>query len=277
MNKIIKNIEANKLIAHKIKNNIVMNIGRIGKNELQVCIGYDTNTGVDTFWIGNLQNNAGVYGNEEDVVWFCYEYIKSIHMSDIHVYWQMGIDELQNYFFHKYAKEATFIENRAVEPFHFQEPWSKELEGKNVLIVNPLAKSIPSQYKKRSLLWENKDILPEFNLIMYESVQSIGNTGPHYGWGESFRIMKEEISKLEFDIALLGCGAYGMPLGTFIKEEMNKSAIYVGGGLQILFGIKGKRWDAHDEISSMYNQNWIRPFPQEIPNDKDLVENGCYW
>ena len=112
---------------------------------------------------------------------------------------------------------------------------------------------------------------------MYESVQSIGNSGPHSGWKESFNIMKEEISKLEFDIALLGCGAYGMPLGAFIKEEMNKSAIYVGGGLQILFGIKGKRWDVHDEISSMYNQNWIRPFPQEIPNDKDLVENGCYW
>ena len=24
---------------------------------------------------------------------------------------------------------------------------------------------------------------------------------------------------------------------------MNKSAIYVGGGLQLLFGVMGKRWD----------------------------------
>jgi len=279
MNNVINNEAGNELISSKIQNNIPINVGRVGRNELQVCIGYNINAEVHTFWLTNLQNNAGVYGSEKDILEFCEAYIGSIAKADLHIYWDMGEDfkQLQNHFFTTYAKDTPLLENRSVEPFHFKEPWSKQLENKNVLVVNPLSQSISKQYKNKELIWDNKNILPDFNLIAYESVQSIGNTGPHSGWVESFNIMKQEISKLEFDIALLGCGAYGMPLGTFIKEEMKKTAIYVGGGLQVLFGIKGKRWDSHADISAMYNQNGVRPLPHEIPANKDLVEGGCYW
>ena len=42
-----------------------------------------------------------------------------------------------------------------------------------------------------------------------------------------------DIVKLEFDIALVACEGYGMPICNFIKGKLNKSAIYVGGGLQL--------------------------------------------
>ena len=71
---------------------------------------------------------------------------------------------------------------------------------------------------------------------------------------ESLESMKNDIYKLDYDIALLGCGAYGMPLGHFIKSVMKKTSIYIGGGLQILFGIKGSRWDNHETISKLYNE-----------------------
>ena len=35
--------------------------------------------------------------------------------------------------------------------------------------------------------------------------------------------MCQEIKKLDFDIALLGCGGYGLPLCNFIKKDMDKS------------------------------------------------------
>lgn len=89
--------------------------------------------------------------------------------------------------------------------------------------------------------------------------------------------MKEEISNLNFDIALIGCGAYGLPLGSFIKTKMNKIAIHMGGALQILFGIKGYRWDNHEEISKMYNSFWIRPKDNEKPSMYQNIEGGCYW
>ena len=49
--------------------------------------------------------------------------------------------------------------------------------------------------------------------------------------------MCQEIKKLDFDIALLGCGGYGLPLCNFIIKDMDKSAIYIGGGLQIIWVI----------------------------------------
>lgn len=54
--------------------------------------------------------------------------------------------------------------------------------------------------------------------------------------------MKKKISTIDFDIASIGCGAYGLPLAGFIMEELHKKAIYMGGGTQWLFGIKGRRW-----------------------------------
>ena len=61
--------------------------------------------------------------------------------------------------------------------------------------------------------------------------------------------MVKEIEKKDFDIALIGAGAYGMPLAYKIKK-MGKKAIHIGGSLQCLFGIKGSRWEA-----PVYNYN----------------------
>jgi hypothetical protein len=53
--------------------------------------------------------------------------------------------------------------------------------------------------------------------------------------------------------------------------------VHIGGSLQILFGIKGKRWDEHETISKMYNEHWVRPSAEEIVPDANKVEDGCYW
>jgi hypothetical protein len=89
--------------------------------------------------------------------------------------------------------------------------------------------------------------------------------------------MKDDISKLDFDIALLSCGGYGPPLCLHIFSSMQKTAIYVGGALQILFGIKGKRWTQRADFRRFMNQHWITVSPQEIPTNHLRVENGCYW
>jgi hypothetical protein len=78
-------------------------------------------------------------------------------------------------------------------------------------------------------------------------------------------------------LALVSCGGYGMLICDFIKNKMNKNVIYVGGALQIWFGIKGSIWDTHPKISKMYNEYWIRSLKSEIPEGKEYVENSCYW
>ena len=59
-------------------------------------------------------------------------------------------------------------------------------------------------------------------------------------WFDALDYMKSEIDKYDYDVCLIGCGAYGFPLATHVKHN-GKQAIHLGGTLQLLFGIKGNR------------------------------------
>ena len=149
------------------------------------------------------------------------------------------------------------------------------MKGKRVLIIHPFEKTIKKQYLKRELLFKNKETLPDCTLLTYKTFMTLGNNKIHESWKQTYEIMCNDIEKINFDIALLGCGGYGHPLVHFIRNNMKKSAIYMGGALQILFGIKGKRWDNHQIISTLYNEHWC--YPEEIPKNYEKIENGCYW
>ena len=114
----------------------------------------------------------------------------------------------------------------------------------------------------------------------YKSFNTIANNRIHKNWIETYNIMCDDISKIDFDIALLGCGGYGLPLCNFIKINLQKSAIYVGGGLQLLFGIMGKRWEnisMWKQIIKENNTKFVRPSKDEKIKNQQLIENECYW
>jgi hypothetical protein len=89
---------------------------------------------------------------------------------------------------------------------------------------------------------------------------------------EMDRINKEE----GFDVALIGCGAAGLPLAAKAKA-MGKVGIHLGGPLQLLFGIRGKRWDSRPEFQSFFNENWCRADGSETPLEFSTVDHGGYW
>ena len=60
-------------------------------------------------------------------------------------------------------------------------------------------------------------------------------------------------------------------------SEVGKIGIHLGGAIQILFGIKGGRWDKHEIISTFYNESWVRPDGNEVPKYAHLIENNCFW
>ena len=83
--------------------------------------------------------------------------------------------------------------------------------------------------------------------------------------------------KEEFDVALIACGAYGLPLAARLREA-GKQAVHVGGALQLLFGIRGTRWDDFSLLKPFYNEAWRYPLESEhLKTDSKGVENGCYW
>ena len=166
-------------------------------------------------------------------------------------------------------------------PFLWKNPWTKSLKNKRVLVIHPFIESIRHQYENnREKIWNNPDVLPEFkDLLTLKAVQSIADAKdlPFNNWFEALKYMENEISKLNFDVAIIGCGAYGMCLAAHVKR-MGKVAIHLAGWTQMLFGVYGNRWITDQpEFSSFINKYWIRPSENERPLGASKVENGCYW
>jgi hypothetical protein len=198
--------------------------------------------------------------------------------------------------FQYYEKFMPFKSNlinvhlETLYPFFVEKPWSKALEGKKVLVVHPFEETIRHQYKRRHLLFNNSNILPDFDLITLRAVQSAAGIEVKFqNWFEALAYMEKEIEKINFDICLLGCGAYGLPLAAFVKR-LGKKSIHLGGGLQLLFGIKGKRWDDpnyglkynipglfNKSYSSLYNDHWIKPLESDTPATANTIDGACYW
>lgn len=166
-------------------------------------------------------------------------------------------------------------------PFLWKNPWTRILKGKRVLVVHPFTESIRYQYEhNREKIWQDPDVLPEFKeLITIKAVQSIADAKkqPYKDWFEALKYMEDEISKQDFDIALIGCGAYGMCLAAHVKR-MGKIAVHLAGWTQMLFGVYGKRWlKDQPQYSKFINEYWIRPNENERPQGAEKVEGGCYW
>jgi hypothetical protein len=157
------------------------------------------------------------------------------------------------------------------------------LEGKHVLVVHPFAEDIINQYKNhREQLFEDKRVLPKFaSLRVVKAVQSLGGESNGFqDWFEALDWMKTEMDKASYDVALIGCGAYGFPLAAHAKRTGHK-AVHLSGALQLLFGIRGKRWDSNYNTiynySSLFNNYWTHPQEHTKPLGFNKVEDGCYW
>lgn len=224
----------------------------------------------------SMHNNAGFFPAKADYFeQFSKLMYESTSQVDLVGVW---FNHLENYYLDTYAREAQLTLLKSLEPYYFENPWSSALKDKKVLVVHPFAESIQLQYQKREKLFSNVEILPEFELFCYKAPQTVcgEDVSQYKSWFEVLQMLHDDIKKIDFDLAILGCGAYGFPLAAKIKMD-GKQAIHMGGATQILFGIKGKRWDDHPVISKLYNEHWIRPGQQEQTVNFSQVENGCYW
>jgi hypothetical protein len=177
----------------------------------------------------------------------------------------------------KYLKGAKTVKLRDLEPFRHEHPWSEVLQNKKVLVIHPFEESIKRQYSRRQCLFKNMRVLPSFELITFKCVQSVAGTRTGFiSWFDALDWMCGKIRQINFDVAIIGAGAYGLPLASYIKN-IGKKAVHLGGVTQILFGIKGARWDERPFFQQLYNEYWVRPLPEETPEGARKVESGCYW
>ncbi len=179
------------------------------------------------------------------------------------------------------TKTAVGMNESVLEAFwDGDKAWTKELKGKKVLVVTAFAKTVEQQYKKRSEIFPN-GFLPEFELKTLQSVwydNDAGKDERFSTWYDALEYMQAGVDRIDYDIALLGCGAFGTPLLAHMKRN-GKQAIYVGGALQLMFGIRGRRWDdpSYAIYHPLFNEYWVYPGDDNKPTNRDALEDGCYW
>lgn len=281
---------ASDFITSQLKNNTPFLVSRIGATEFDCLTGglnsenslksiFDYICGkIDRYFLDSKIINqanlwSGIFPKQKDIVKkFVQLTIKDIRDIDV-----LGLWLKEEYVLKEKITHIVKIPLADIEPYYHAKPWSSALKGKRVLVIHPFEKSIKNQYLKRELLFSHPQILPDFELLTIKAVQTIaGEKSEFKDWFEALDYMKNQMDSLEYDIAIIGCGAYGLSLGAHAKR-MGKQAIHMGGATQILFGIKGARWDNHPIISKLYNEHWVRPSDDETPRKKNTVEDGCYW
>ncbi|MCR5574959.1 MAG: hypothetical protein K6F78_09095 [Bacteroidaceae bacterium] len=167
-----------------------------------------------------------------------------------------------------------------LEPYYFDNPWTPALEGKKILVIHPFEDTIRKQHERGRYehLFSDKRLTPDYELQTLKAVQSIAGNKPAEfdDWFQALEWMKSEINKRVFDIAIIGCGAYGFPLAAHVKT-IGKKAVHLGGAVQYLFGIKSNAANSNIGLSPQMNEYWVRPSAIETPKGNEKVEQARYW
>jgi hypothetical protein len=257
-------------------------IGKIGSSEMGALRHYWANADASghceswSYHPRTLYRIAGVYPPQAAIFSrFCKEYEEALTHFDVLAVWFNWGEKMA---IRRFASNASLIALRALDPIYHQQPWTQRLTGRRVLIISPFAETVESQYARREQVWQSKPgMLPSFDLVTIRSPLSAFLTDPQYtDWFVALDAMRERMSAVRFDVAIVGAGAWSLPLVAHAKM-LGASAIHLGGGTQLLFGIQGGRWESQREISCFRNDAWVRPSLSETPVGVKLIEGGCYW
>jgi len=181
-----------------------------------------------------------------------------------------------------------------VAPVHFsaQEPdrsspaddeacWLRHLRGKRVLLVCPFA----SLLRERATRETFEAVWAKTGKRWFEPA-AVSAVELPYGFlpdtQERFATAVDlladvcaRIDEHDYDVALIAAGGLGIPIAVHVKRG-GRVGVSVGGHLQVLFGVLGKRWRQREEWQRRYiNPDWIN-MPERYTPDLTLTRED-YW
>ena len=278
--------DSNKFFISLIEKDEPFVISRVSDEVTKVSINFQEKSKITNFIkfkIKIMSTNAGIYCDSmENLILYTKIYNKCLEKSDgLACFKDLYVKE-QLYYINKYQLKK--LNYQILEPFYCCleqiKPWTHYLSKKKILVINPFVASFQKQIQNKFKMFKDTSIfLKDQKFVFYKSFQCL-KCHPHKNWFVTYNTMCNDIQKIDFDIAILGCGGYGLPLCHFIKNKMKKSAIYIGGGLQLLFGVMGKRWENTETWKKIIKENdckFIRPSGDEVFQKQNNIEGGCYW
>lgn len=266
-------------------------IGRNGSTELTTLF-YNSQGVCSTQLAENLERYSGIFPATQNSLqnWIdAYKLtLDAIEDEPIVAGWFQGLASFEKNLLQTFCPKAPHIPLRSLEPYYVKPEyrWTNLLAGKRVAVVSSFSKTIQSQIPKANQIWGEKSesILPsstQWIPIQTGFPPSIakGRCGwPEActDWHKAFVWLVQQVLETKPDICLIGCGALGMMLGAHLKQS-GIPCVIMGGAIQVLFGIKGQRWQTHSVISTFWNDSWVWPLEEETPGASKKIEGGCYW
>lgn len=157
-------------------------------------------------------------------------------------------------------------------------------ENKRILIVCPFAGILKQRATKEIYegIWSNTEKKRWFYPKVVEALEfPYGfekETQRQYSTVmELFEYITNEINKREFDVALIGAGGLAIPIASHVKS-MGKVSIDLGGHLQVIFGVLGKRYRNLESWKKRFINAWWVDMPEKYrPKETDVCDKGAYW
>lgn len=160
-----------------------------------------------------------------------------------------------------------FVEKLVSHPLTLFAAFRDALVGRRVLVVSPFTASIKQNFGHRQRFFKNYDY-PEFELKLLNTPITYAGLPPslypHRNWHETTADLNEQVGRIDFDVALLSCGSYALPIGNHIANVLGRKAVYVGGVLQLYFGIMGRRYENPFFTDQINVDAYINPIEKEI-------------
>lgn len=276
----------NQYIKSQIESNLPFFIGRIAGIELQICYEFHYTNHVNDYQLQELENNAGIkITSTESLKEYVYKLTTAYeHCSSIAEWDRNGkvfaITGQSQEWIKQKTPRIQKINAMSLEPYYVSSPisWMGSLQNKKILIIHPFIHTFNKQISKLNDIFPGRDWFTNCTFQFIKPPMTLAGNHGDRDWRDHYNKFVENIRKVEeFDVALVAAGGYGMLIADFIHQELHKSVIYIGGALQLFFGVIGKRWFTNPEIMSLVNDDWIRPVKEDKPDNFVKVEKGCYW
>jgi hypothetical protein len=236
-----------------------------------------------------MKNNAGIQiSNVGSLYKYSDMYLGAFENCDIYGGWDKQghvypcVARAQDFIETEVAKTKKMIWGFAFDIFHYiynPVPWTHALRGKRILIVSAFESSIQAKLPIRDKIY-GRELFPDCTFITIKPPQTQGSEiAQEFDIELNNFFQRLDALKGQYDVALVACGGYGACVVNYIYTKHNASAIYVGGVLQMYFGILGARWlrERPDIVRLFLNEHWSRPTAIEKPANYDKVEGSCYW
>ena len=259
-------------------------IGRLGSTEAQETV----NIAEGRTPHPALAANSGVFASSNESVWptwraFMSEYLAAVRDADMMQLWPLQCPESVAFMcYFNVVRPLTFYHGGLLELLDLAEALARRRA--RVLVVSPWASSIARNLPNLHLIHPSRNLtglrvrVLRAPLTYTPTWHAFSIANKLFNWTDALAALKNAAShewslgtrRARSHVVLLGCGAYGMPLAAHAKRA-GLSSIYLGGALQLLFGIRGARWDSILP-SGTVNEYWTRPSAAEsssaVTNEK---------